>query len=587
MLSGRDSCRTRVTAINRSSKRREMHRAKSATAGRSAEADRLVQQGLQLHQAGRLPHAEETYRRTLKAHPQHPAALHFLGLLLHQTGRTGEGLPLLAQSIAAEPDNADFLNNLGTVLRDTGRLEEAVATYEKVLAVRPDFFAARANMALAQKELGRFDEAVEAWRATVAMKPYAVDARRKLAETLRDAGRPAEAAEAYREALSLKSRDAELCYGLGVALMEKGDIEAAVDAFRAAVGAQPDHAEAWLMLASLKRHKTVDTELEALEGAHDRAPTGSRERALTAFGLGKAYDDLGDFSRAFDFFEEANAAHRKSLSYDAAEVRAQFEAARRVFQPELFEKFAGSGDPDDTPVFVVGMPRSGTTLVEQIISSHPAVYGAGELVLLRSIMDGLYPPGATPPYPASVPVTPAEALRKAGRDYAEAIRAQYPGWRHVTDKMPGNFMLIGMIRLMLPNARIVHCARDARATCLSIFKTYFRNGHSYAYDLAELAEFHNLYTGMMEHWRQVLPGVVHDVRYEDFVADQEGQSRALIAHLGLPWDDAVLAFHKSERPVKTASAGQVRQPMYKGSTDLWKRYGDRLAPLASRLRDAS
>jgi hypothetical protein len=209
------------------------------------------------------------------------------------------------------------------------------------------------------------------------------------------------------------------------------------------------------------------------------------------------------------------------------------------------------------------------------------------LRILKGVVERRFPPLDGDDLAAALGRVPDKAFVEAGRDYVEALRSRFPGARRVTDKMPGNFMLIGFLHLMLPEAKIVHCTRDAAATCLSIFKSYFRNdGHLYGYDLAELGEFHNLYSDLMDHWHKVLPGVVHDVRYEDFVADQEGQSRALIEHLGLPWNEKVLAFQEADRPIRTASAAQVRQPMYRSSVDLWKRYGDRLKPLTDILRQS-
>lgn len=322
-----------------------------------------------------------------------------------------------------------------------------------------------------------------------------------------------------------------------------------------------------------------------MEAQHAKAPADSLARMQLSFGLGKMHDDLKVYDKAFDYFAEGNAIRRKGISYDGAKTRVEFEAMKATFSREFFENHRPSAIEDDAPIFVVGMPRSGTTLVEQIIASHPQVFGAGELVILKTAVGKGFPLDMKGGFPAGIANMPDKAFADAGHDYLDMLHARYPGFKHVTDKMPGNFLLVGFLHLMLPKAKIVHCSRNAVATCLSIFKSHFRgDGHLYGYDLAELADFHNLYVDMMAHWHTVLPGVVHDVRYEDFVADQEGQSRALIDYLGLPWNDAVLSFHENERQVRTASAAQVRQPMYKGSVDLWKRYGDRLNPLIERLK---
>ncbi|TPN64080.1 tetratricopeptide repeat protein [Mesorhizobium sp. B1-1-1] len=543
-----------------------------------------MQRALQLHQAGRRQEAEALYRQVLTHKVNHAAAAHFLGLLLHQTGRSAEGLGLLEQSVRLQPKNPDFLNNLGTVMRDLGRVAAAADFFRGAVALRPDQLAARDNLGSSLKQLGQFEGAEEIYRGTVARNPFHFRARIGLAETLQEAGRLDEALAVFREALSIRPKDAELLHGLGVGLMEKGELDEAADLFRQALAADPGMARAWLMLTQVKRQKERDAELTGMEAQHAKALPDSLARMQLAFGLGKVNDDLKDYNRAFDYFAEGNAIRRKGIDYDAEKTRAEFEAMKTVFDRDFFQKHRPSPISDDTPIFVVGMPRSGTTLVEQIIASHPQVYGAGELGILKTAVGRQFPATMPGGFPWGVSDVPDTDFAEAGRAYLDMLHARYPHMRHVTDKMPGNFLLVGFIHMMMPKARIIHCARDAAATCLSIYKVHFRgDSHRYGYDLGELADFHNLYTDIMAHWHKVLPGVVHDVRYEDFVADQEGQSRALIDYLGLPWDDAVLSFHQTDRPVRTASAAQVRQPMYQGSVDLWKRYGDRLKPLLDRL----
>ncbi|PBB20267.1 sulfotransferase [Mesorhizobium sp. WSM4313] len=543
-----------------------------------------MQKALQLHQAGRRQEAEGLYRQVLGQQPNHAAALHFLGLLLHQSGRSEEGLDLIEQSVTLQPQNADFLNNMGTVMRDLGRVAAAIDFFRGAVDIRPDQLAARDNLGSSLKQLGQLDAAEEIYRGTIGRNPFHVRARIGLAETMQEAGRLDEAIKLFSEALSIRPKDAELLYGLGVAMMEKGKLGEAADFARQALAIAPNMSKAWLLLSQVKRQTERDKELSGMEAEHAKAPQGSLARMQLSFGLGKVNDDLKDYGRAFDYFAEGNAIRRKAIDYDPARTRGEFEAMKAAFDTAFFEKRRPSGISDDTPIFVVGMPRSGTTLVEQIIASHPTVFGAGELNILKTAVGKQFPMSMPGGFPAGIADMPDKAFAEAGQAYLDMLHSRYPGYRHVTDKMPGNFLLVGFLHMMLPKAKIVHCARDAAATCLSIFKVHFRgDSHRYGYDLGELADFHNLYTDIMAHWHKVLPGVVHDVRYEDFVADQEGQSRALMAYLGLPWDDKVLSFHETDRPVRTASAAQVRQPMYQGSVDLWKRYGERLKPLLDKL----
>ncbi|KAA3447679.1 sulfotransferase [Mesorhizobium sp. SARCC-RB16n] len=543
-----------------------------------------MQQALQLHQAGRRQEAEAIYRQVLARQPKHAAAAHFLGLLLHQTGRSEEGMDLLEQSVQLQPTSPDFLNNLGTVMRDLGRVTAAIDFFRGTVDLRPEQLAARDNLGSSLKQIGRFDEAEDIYRGTVQRNPFHVRARIGLAETLQETGRLDEALAVFQEALTIRPKDADLLHGLGVGLMEKGKLDEATELFRQAVAIQPAMARAWLMLTQVKRQKERDAELAGMEAQHAKAPQDSLARMQLSFGLGKANDDLKDYGKAFDYFAEGNAIRRKGIDYDPVKTRAEFEAMKTVFDAGFFEKHRPSPITDDAPIFVVGMPRSGTTLVEQIIASHSQVHGAGELGILKTAVGKQFPSNMPGGFPWGLADTDDADFAEAGQAYLDMLHARYPHMRHVTDKMPGNFLLVGFIHMMLPKAKIIHCARDAAATCLSIYKVHFRgDSHRYGYDLGELADFHNLYTDIMAHWHTVLPGVVHDVRYEDFVADQDGQSRALIDYLGLPWEDAVLAFHQTDRPVRTASAAQVRQPMYQGSVDLWKRYGDRLKPLLDKL----
>lgn len=580
--------------MNRASRRRQEKLSKGAApaarsgGGRAVVRDprlaEAVGQAMRLQQAGRAAEAERLYGEILARQPDHPEANHFLGLLKHQTGRTGEGLLLIARSIAADPDNADFHNNLGTVLKDTERFGDSVESFRKAIALRPDFAVAHNNLGVALKELGRYEEAYRSYREALRLQPAYVGARLNLANAEKDEGRLDAAAEDYRAALKLKPNDAEICYQLGMTLTENGAKEPAAEAFRRAIALKPRHAESYLMLSTLKRQKEPDAEMAAMELLYRRADATESERMVVAFALAKALEDLGRYDEALDYLVSGNALRRKTFDYQTAGARAHFEEVKAIFTPALFERLQGVGDPDPTPVFIVGMPRSGTTLVEQILASHPAVVGPGELSALQAVASAALPGENGSAFPADLGGIDPDAFRDAGQTYVEALRAYSADAVRITDKMPGNFLLIGLIRLILPEATVIHCVRDAPATCLSIFKTFFRSqGHRYGYDLAELGDYYALYADLMEHWHRVLPGFVHDVRYEELVADQEAQSRRLVSLAGLDWDNRCLAFHEAKRPVRTASAAQVRQPIYRNSLELWRRYEKGLQPLLDRL----
>ena len=291
---------------------------------------------------------------------------------------------------------------------------------------------------------------------------------------------------------------------------------------------------------------------------------------------------MGDHVRAFDHYRRG-AAHKRSLIvYEEDKALDLFRRTAETFDAEVFRRYAGMGVTGRAPIFIVGMPRSGSTLVEQIMASHPMVYAAGELKVVDKIIREMVSPDAAPFHGFPAALNP-EFLKCLGQAYLAGAPPEAKG-RRITDKMPFNFFFLGVIRLMLPDAKIIHTMRDPIDTCVSIFTTLFTEGNEFSYDLTELAHFYRGYSDLMAHWRAVLPaGFMLDVRYEDVVADLEGQARRLLDHCGLPWDDRCLAFHRNERPIKTASYAQVRKPIYRNAIGRWRRYGEALEPLLRGL----
>jgi hypothetical protein len=302
------------------------------------------------------------------------------------------------------------------------------------------------------------------------------------------------------------------------------------------------------------------------------------DRALLNFGLGKAYLDIGDSARAFRHYDEGNRLKRSTYSYDVEETERWMAGIAEVFRPALIEAKPGRGARSDLPVFVLGMPRSGTTLVEQILASHPMVHGAGELKRLHALIEEI---GT---FPECVTALSIDEITSLGERYLAGVAPMATGRRHVTDKMPSNFFYCGMIRLILPDARIVHCRRDPVDTCLSCYTKLFAAHQPFAYDQAELGRYHCAYQTLMAHWRATLPASHFlEVDYEAVVRDVEGQTRRLLDFLSLPWDETCLRFYETERPVRTASVNQVRQPIYATSSGRWRKHAAQLKPLLDAL----
>jgi hypothetical protein len=309
-----------------------------------------------------------------------------------------------------------------------------------------------------------------------------------------------------------------------------------------------------------------------------------KPRADLHFALGKLYDDCREYDAAFAHFREGNALVRRGYSYDPAEFEHQVDRLISVYTREFFTGRRHYGTDSDQPVFIFGMPRSGTTLVEQILASHPEVHGAGELTYFNEAVSeprhGLW---TAETYPERLLELGAGEVRFLGEAYLQRLRRDAATAPRITDKMPQNFLCLGFIALLFPRAHYIHCRRDARATCLSVYFSYFAGVHPYAYDLSELGRYYRQYLRLMEHWRAVLPVRILDVEYEKLVGHPETESRRLIAHVDLPWDDRCLAFAETERPVRTRSLWQIRQPIYAESLEKWRNYERHLQPLLEAL----
>jgi hypothetical protein len=367
---------------------------------------------------------------------------------------------------------------------------------------------------------------------------------------------------------------------MGLALTDAGHLDEAYLAFERAVGLAPRRGYFYRMLANTGR--VLPSQLQRMEElAEDMAALPEAEQMELHFALGQMYADDARHEPSFRHLLAGNRLKRRSIAYDEAETLASFDRIRAVFTADLVAAGPEVGVPSRLPVFVVGMPRSGTTLVEQILASHPQAFGAGELLDLRRLAAAL---DGAQAFPELVAALPRERLRRLGAAYLDALQARAPSAARIVDKMPANFQLIGLIAVALPEARIIHVRRDPVDTCLSCFSKLFSGQQPFAYDLAELGRYYRAYEALMAHWRQVLPpGMMLEVHYEDVVADVEGQARRLLAHCGMAWDDSCLAFHQTRRVVRTASAAQVRRPLYGSSVGRWHVYRDLARPLFDAL----
>jgi len=540
----------------------------------------LDAKGNALQALGRAGEALDWHRRALALAPGDASAHNNLANAFHALGRPAEADAHRAQALALDAASPELLINRGKTLHRSGRDEEAVAHYRRALALAPEDGEARNDLGNALQSLGRHEEAVAQYREAIALKPGLAAAHGNLANSLHALDRHAEAIEHYHAAMAAKPGNAVAASNLGTALREMGRIADARRAFESAVAMAPDRPGFHLNLAEVKRIVAGDPQLQDLAALAGRASSlGTEERIELGFACAKAHADLGEHAAAFAALRRANALKRQSLGYDEAATLAHLERIGSIFTPALLRDKAESGHPSDVPIFVIGMPRSGTTLVEQILASHPDVHGAGEL---PEFPDAAL--AVLPAFPEDAARLSAASLRALGADYAARLAARAPAARRISDKLPANFQFAGLIHLALPGARLIHVRRDPLDTCWSCFATLFTAGQPFACDLGELGRYYRAYEALMSHWRAVLPaGAMLEIRYEDVVADLEREARRMLAFCGLAWDARCLAFHRTERPVRSASAVQVRQPLYADSIGRWRPYAAELGPLLAAL----
>jgi tetratricopeptide (TPR) repeat protein len=534
---------------------------------------------------GQLAEALACFRQAVQLKPDYPAAHHNQGNVLRLQGKYEEALPSLQRALRLQPRYANALTCLGLVLQKLGRQAEALSYYQQALSINPDSAELLNHLGSALAELNRHAEAIPHYQRALALEPSLASAHQHLGVALGALGRHEEAAACQQKAIAIDPRLADAHFSLGHTLRTLGRIQESRAALERAIALAPHRIDYFFNLAESHRFAADDPLLAKME-ALGKQPLSVPERIFLHFALGKVYADLDRPEDALRQWCEGNRLQRQRVQYHESATLSVFQRIAAVFTPELMQANAGLGDPSALPIFIVGMPRSGSTLIEQILSSHPRVFGAGEITAFISAaakLDGLDAPHIDT-FRAAMEGLTGEQLRSVGAEYVGQIRTLAPHAERVTDKALGNFIVVGLIHLALPNARIVHMRRDPVDTCVSCFSKFFGKDQQHTFDLAELGRYYRAYEELMEHWRRALPpGVMLEVCYEDLVADLEPQARRIIAHCGLDWDRRCLEFHQTERPVITASAAQVRRPIYRSSVGRWRSSTGLLQPLFDAL----
>jgi Flp pilus assembly protein TadD len=553
---------------------------------RTMKPEQAMALASQLIDANRLADAENLCRRVIQAQPASHAAWFSLGLIAVKSGKLPVAAGLMQNAAKLAPGHAPYHRSLGEVHRRLGAFAQAIECGTNAVRLAPADPEAHYNLALALSDSGANDNAAAQYKKVLTLNPSHNLAANNLGAVLERMGNEKDAEQAYARAIAINPRHAEAQNNLGALLSARGDLDKARACFTAAIEADPAFVHAHYNLSTLKKYTPDDPHLKALEAiARKGGAMPAETRLRYCFAIGKAFEDVGRYDEAFAAYHEGNRLKRATFNYDEKQTAESIGAIINGYDKKFAAKKT-KGCPDETPVFILGMPRSGTTLIEQIVSSHSDVHGAGELHDLGNAVSEITGAPAVGNYMQWLKDADSKTLARIGETYVAKLRARDPKALRITDKMPGNFFYVGLIHKILPKAKIIHSVRNPMDTCFSNYSRLFNETMVFAYDLRELGRYYRNYKRMMDHWHAVLPkGTILDMSYEELVADQETQSRRLIEFCGLAWQDACLEFHKNDRPVKTASIAQVRKPMYKNSIARWERFAKHLAPLKTAMEE--
>ncbi len=525
-----------------------------------------------LFNTGRFEELESLARELIKQYPHAGFVWKVLGVALKSQGK--DALIALKKATELLPNDAESHTNLALALQDIGQLDAAVASCRRALLIRPDYAEAHNNLSNALRELRQLDAAAASCRRALEIKPDFAQAHHSLGVVLRNQGCIAEAEISCRRALAIDPHLPGAIAFMAELQADKGQFAEAESLFRSVIAIKPGSPEAWAGIAGVRKMTSSDTEwLAAAQGIAGHA-LPPRSEARLRFAIGKYYDDVSDFDQAFAHYQRANELGKLyGNEYDRQQQTLAVDVLMRIYGSDWIERETVNGNASARPVFIVGMPRSGTSLAEQILASHPAVFGAGELGFWKNSAALHAPSVLTGKIDEMV-------LGKLANDYLQVLKGHSADAAKVVDKMPDNFLHLGLIHAAFPNARIIHMQRNPIDTCLSIYFQHFNTSHAYASDLDDLAHYYTEYFRVMEHWRAALPAqaILH-VPYEGLVEDQEGWSRKMLDFIDLPWDARCIDFHQCVRTVSTASNWQVRQKISKASVLRWRNYEKYVDPL--------
>ena len=529
---------------------------------------------------GQINEALKIVEALIKKSPNVPLLYNIRGVCYQTIRELGNAIDDFSQATILKSDYAEAYCNLGVTYQEKGDLVSAVNAYKNAIDNDNNYPTAHNNLGKIFLASGEIDSSIEHLECAITLKSDFADAHNNLGSAFLRINKLNDAIKSYKKAIALKPDFAVANNNLGIAYLRTGDPKLASKFFENAITITPGYATAHHNLSGVKVYKEKDKQVSLIESLLIENNLSQKERIYLNFALAKAYEDLGNHEELFKHLNEGNRIRKKEMSNSIADSEEHNELIKLFFNSNNIKLTYRDSLPI-RPIFIVGMPRSGTSLVEQIISSHHEVYGAGEVNNFHNII---------------MPIIEKHAVNEnynlkndefalIRKQYSNSLERFYVNEKVITDKWILNFKTIGFILSAFPESKIVHLKRDARATCWSIYKHYFSDeGNRWAYDYQDLARFYKSYVGLMDYWHNLFPGKIYDISYEDLTSDQEKETRNLLRYCDLDWDENCLNFYTNTRAVKTASAVQVRNKMYQGSSDVWRQYSEHLKPLLDALK---
>ena len=533
--------------------------------------------GQALAAVGRSKDADAEFQEHIDSDPELAAVIK--GVELRQADKLDEAFEAFSDVLRSNPNNVNAMRHLALCFwHDKKRLEDAEALLRRATQTAADFTEAWLTLGALQMQMNKFLDAIAAYEKATELEPGNARAWAGLGSVLGRAMYPEKAVQAFERSFAIEDGAPNVMAAYAWELKTIGDQAGALKAYRRAVEIRPNFGQVYWSMANLKVFKFEDQEIENMLEQLDSGDLNEVEDVHIHFALGKAMEDRKDFDRAWHFYHTGNQRQRMTVDHEPLEMEKRQTAIKSVFDRTLLDERAGVGYDVHDPIFIVGLPRAGSTLVEQILASHSQVEGTSELTLLNKIAEsiGRYRSDGIR-FPGAVKDLRDKDLRAYGMQYIEESRRHRVTDKPLfTDKLPNNFPMMGFVQLILPNAKIINARRHPLDSCLGAYKQLFGAGQNFTYDVLDLAHYYQQYDAMMKHWHEVLPGKVLDVHYEETVTDLEGQVRRILDHCGLPFEENCVRFHETERAVKTASSEQVRQPIYTGALGKWRRYEQHL-----------